>query len=135
MSIAVRIGGLAIVFALSGCSTTLVGESCSYSGECGGGLVCVNMSCSVGSAGYTPTGKVCLASECRTNTDCPGTQTCSAGKCVCATDTDCGGVGLRCSAGACVRCLADADCGTDRVCSNGTCRDRCVDNFDCQDFY
>jgi hypothetical protein len=135
MTVISRFSAFIAVIALSSCSTTLVGESCSYTGECGGGLVCVNMTCSVGSAGYAPTGKVCIAAECRANTDCGGTLTCSAGKCVCATDADCGGLGMRCSAGQCVRCVADADCGTDRVCSSGNCRDRCIDNFDCPDFY
>src|SRR5438874_151175 len=98
-----RVAALVVAVAsVSSCRVTLMGESCTYSGECGGGLICVNMRCTTGTAGYSPTGKVCVRSTCRTNTDCGGTQTCTAGKCVCTTDNDCGGFARHCSAGACV---------------------------------
>ena len=106
---------LIAVAALSGCRTTLIGESCTHSGECSGGLICVGMRCTTGTAGYAPTGKVCVTTECTTASDCVGTQTCSAGKCVCTMDSACG-FGLRCSGGACVRCVVDTDCGMNQYC-------------------
>lgn len=125
---------LIAVAALSGCRNTLIGESCTHSGECSGGLICVGMRCTTGTAGYKPTGKVCVTTECTTASDCVGTQTCTAGKCVCTMDSDCG-FGLRCSAGACVRCVVDTDCGMNQYCETGACRATCMDDSTCADFF
>lgn len=111
-----------------------MGESCTHSGQCGGGLICFNMRCTTGTAGFKPTGKVCVRTECQTNQDCNGQQKCTAGKCVCTVDADCG-FGLRCNAGSCVRCVIDTDCGNNQFCDTGACRPTCTNNGDCADFY
>jgi len=132
-----RLSLLVVPVALAACSrTVLVGESCTHAAECGGGLVCFNMRCSMGNTGYMPTGKVCVTSQCRDNMDCQGNLTCSGGRCVCAADPDCG-LGRKCSSGACVQCTADTDCTLipDQVCVTGVCRPKCVDSFDCADFF
>jgi hypothetical protein len=57
---------------------------------------------------------------------------------VCNVDADCGGFGIKCSAGKCVTCASDADCanmGNRTVCNAGLCEVPCVDNFDCNDFF
>jgi hypothetical protein len=136
LKLLVRSLSLCAVLAFAGCSrSSLIGESCLAAADCGGGLVCFNMKCGMGSTGYAPTGKVCVALQCRDNTDCITPLTCSGGKCVCSQDMDCG-FGRRCVSGACVTCSQDSDCtGTDQVCVNGACRNKCIDNFDCADFY
>ena len=124
---------LAAVAVVTSCRNTLVGESCSHSGQCSGGQICVNMECTTGTAGYKPTGKVCITTECRNAMDCRGTQTCTAGACVCTTDNDC--PFGRCIGSACVECAGDADCRLDEHCDRGTCQPKCIDAFDCPNFF
>ncbi len=80
-------------------------------GDCGNGL-CVGGLCQ---------------DRCRADDDCPGAQTCAAGRCAapdrCLTDVDCPGL-TACEAGACVafECSTHADCPVacvDRRCADG----------------
>lgn len=111
---------------MAGCEPRLLaGAGCTFSGDCGGGLVCIAARC---------------RTECVTTRDCPIGARClagptGAGRCslpsesACTTGDDCG-VGLDCVTSECrTRCTTFADCGVEQRCeirgggSTGTCVD------------
>ena len=110
------------------------GETCQAHADCSPGLVCANGFCATGVAGIMPTGKVCVTPECTTDAQCGGTRKCTANKCTCMVDTDCGAFGMKCVGNACVQCMVDGDCFNGQVCVSNVCTAPCMTDGDCGAF-
>lgn len=155
----ISLGMLALsALALMGCTKHIApnnagpfGSSCQATNDCASGLVCVRNTCINQNLPLDPTAKVCQYTDCSTDTDCTGGDTCVDGVCtfVCTSDADCPvGQGCEASTGSCFPydCAADADCPSFgsrlRICdlavgdnaAQGTCRYGCASDLDCTAF-
>ncbi len=94
------------------------GQTCQYTGECSGSLICANGQCTESVVGISPTSKKCVLNQCSTAADCcpAPTTLCTQDATLCAQDATLYATECTYSQGS--NCTCDA---TRYTCDNSTC--------------